>query len=144
MRAGLIAYVAGLALASLAPRPEVSVGVALAVIALSLFRVGGPGSGCRRKMTMLAGAVLLGIAWHLIWAGLRLDAQLAPELEGVDMRVGGVVRGLPRRFDEVQQFQFEIKQFDPNSKNPLKAAYCSTTMARRKFSPAGLTASKSG
>ena len=120
MRVGLIAYIAGLALACLTPRPEVSVGVALAVIALSIFRAAGPGSSCRRRMTMLAGAALLGFAWHLVWAGLRLDAQIAPELEGVDMRVGGIVRGLPRRFDEIQQFQFEIKQTDPDSKRAFK------------------------
>ncbi len=115
MRAGLIAYIAGLALASLAPRPEVSAGVVLAAVALSMFRGALRCGGFRRKSILLGGAVLVGIAWHLVWAGLRLDAQLAPELEGVDMRVSGIVRGLPRRFDEVQQFQFEIKQFDPNS-----------------------------
>ena len=112
MRAGLIAYIAGLTLASLTPRPEVAVGAALAVIALSMFWAAGPGSGLRRNTTTLAAAALLGFAWHLVWAGLRLDAQLPSELEGVDMQVSGIVRGLPRRFDEIQQFTFEIEQSD--------------------------------
>ncbi len=112
MRAGLIAYIAGLTLASLTPRPETAIGAALAVIALSMFGAAGPGSGLRRNTTTLAAAALLGFAWHVVWAGLRLDAQLPPELEGVDMQVSGIVRGLPRRFDEIQQFTFEIQQSD--------------------------------
>lgn len=117
MRAGLIAYIAGLTLASFTPRPEVAIGAALAVIALSMFLAAGPGSGLRRNTTTLAAAALLGVAWHLVWAGLRLDAQLPPELEGVDMQVSGIVRGLPRRFDEIQQFTFEIKQSDYGFEN---------------------------
>lgn len=112
MRAGLIAYIAGLTLASFTPRPEVAIGAALAVVALSMFWAAGSGSKLRRNTIMLAAAALLGVAWHLVWAGLRLDAQLPPELEGVDMQVSGIVRGLPRRFDEIQQFTFEIKQSD--------------------------------
>ena len=110
MRAGLIAYIVGLTLTSLAPRPEISAGAVVAVIALSLFWVAGKSRTLRRKVALLAAAALLGFAWHLVWAGMRLDAQLAPELEGRDMLVGGIVRGLPRRFDEIQQFTFEIRQ----------------------------------
>ena len=110
MRAGLIAYIAGLTLASFTPRPEVAIGAALAVVALSMFWAAGSGSKLRRNTITLAAAALLGFAWHLVWAGLRLDAQLPPELEGVDMQVSGIVRGLPRRFDEIQQFTFEIQQ----------------------------------
>ena len=117
MRAELIAYIAGLTLASLTPRPEVAVGAALVVIALSMFWAVGPGSGLKRNTTTLAAAALLGFAWHLVWAGLRLDAQLPPELEGVDMQVSGIVRGLPRRFDEIQQFTFEIQHSDHGFKN---------------------------
>ena len=112
MRAGLIAYIAGLTLASLTPRPEVAIGAVLAVVALSMFLATGPGSGLKRNTTTLAAAALLGFAWHLVWAGLRLDAQLPSELEGVDMQVSGIVRDLPRRFDEIQQFTFEIRQSD--------------------------------
>ncbi|MYG95485.1 MAG: DNA internalization-related competence protein ComEC/Rec2 [Gammaproteobacteria bacterium] len=112
MRAGLIAYIAGLTLASLTPRPEVSTGVVLAAVAVSMCWAASRSSGFRRKTTVLAAAALLGFAWHLVWAGSRLDAQLAPELEGRDMLVGGIVRGLPRRFDEIQQFTFEIRQSD--------------------------------
>ncbi|MXX06766.1 MAG: ComEC family competence protein, partial [Gammaproteobacteria bacterium] len=117
MRAGLIAYIAGLTLASLSPRPEVSAGVVLAAIALSMCWAARRSSGFRRKTTMLAAAALLGVAWHLVWAGIRLDAQLAPELEGRDMLVGGIVRGLPRRFDEIQQFTFEIRQSESGFEN---------------------------
>ena len=112
MRSGLIAYIAGLTLATWTPRPEFAVGAALAVVALSMFLAVGLGGGLRQKAILLAAAALLGFAWHQIWAGMRLDAQLAPELEGRDMRVGGIVRGLPRRFDEIQQFTFEIRQSD--------------------------------
>ena len=117
MRAGLIAYIAGLTLASFTPRPEVAIGAALAVVALSMFWAAGSGSKLRRNTTTLAAAALLGIAWHLVWAGLRLDAQLPSELEGVDMQVSGIVRGLPRRFDEIQQFTFEIEHSDHGFEN---------------------------
>ncbi|MYH86001.1 MAG: ComEC/Rec2 family competence protein, partial [Gammaproteobacteria bacterium] len=117
MRAGLIAYIAGLTLASLTPRPEVSAGVVLAAIAVSMCWAARRSGGFRRKTILLAAAALLGFAWHLLWAGLRLDAQLAPELEGRDMIVGGIVRGLPRRFDEIQQFTFEIRQSEAGFEN---------------------------
>ena len=116
MRAGLIAYIAGLTLASLTPRPEVLAGAVVAAIAVSMCWAARRSGGFRRKTTLLA-AALLGFAWHLIWAGMRLDAQLAPELEGRDMLVGGIVRGLPRRFDEIQQFTFEIRQSDSGFEN---------------------------
>lgn len=117
MRAGLIAYIAGLTLASLTPRPEVAIGAAFAVIALSMLWASGPVSRLTRNTTTLAAAALLGFAWHLVWAGLRLDAQLPSELEGVDMQVSGIVRGLPRRFDEIQQFTFEIEHSDHGFEN---------------------------
>lgn len=117
MRAGLIAYITGLTLASLTPRPEVAIGAAFAVIALSMLWASGPVSRLTRNTTTLAAAALFGFAWHLVWAGLRLDAQLPSELEGVDMQVSGIVRGLPRRFDEIQQFTFEIEHSDHGFEN---------------------------
>ncbi len=112
MRAGLIAYIAGLTLASLTPRPEAATGAALVAAGLVVSCVAGARRGSGRKPALLTGAALLGFAWHLIWAGTKLDARLEPELEGRDMRVAGVVRGLPRRFGEVQQFLFEIADSD--------------------------------
>ncbi len=117
MRAGLVAYIAGLTLASLTPRPEVWAGVVVAAIAVSMCWAVRQSGDLRRKATLLAGAALLGFAWHMVWAGLRLDAQLAPELEGRDMYVSGIVRGLPRRFDEIQQFTFEIEHSDSGFEN---------------------------
>ena len=110
MRTGLIAYIAGLALALLAPRPDVLAGLALAAPAMGFCIASRKGRGKWSKAALLAGCALFGFAWHLVWAGLRLDAQLGDELEGVDMLVTGTVRSLPRRFDEVQQFLFEIEQ----------------------------------
>ena len=111
MRAGLIAYIAGLVLATGVGRPEASAGLVIAGLALAAFAGARPGAPWRGACWLLSWA-LAGFAWHLAWAGLRLDRQLDPALEGVDMMVRGVVRDLPRRFGDVQQFVFEIEHSD--------------------------------
>ena len=110
MRTGLIAYIAGLALAAWAPRPDAGAALALMALVACLAWAARNGQGCWRRAGLLAAWALAGLAWHLLWAGLRLDRQLDSSLEGVDMEVTGIVRSLPRRFDETQRFQFEVEQ----------------------------------
>lgn len=109
MRAALIAYIAGLILAAWTKQPDEVTGLALALVASGIFLLACRGPGFSRKGTLLAGCALLGFAWHLVWAGARLDRQIGTELEGVDMEVTGTVRSLPRRYDDIQQFLFRIE-----------------------------------
>ncbi len=112
MRLGIIAYICGLSLASLTPRPEVWAGVTTVLLSLAFFGLAGKRRGVGARLACLAAAAMLGCGWHLLWAGARLDRQLPPALEGRDMQVRGIVRGLPRRFDEIQQFAFQIESSD--------------------------------
>ncbi len=118
MRAGLIAYVLGIVLAAWTTRPEAGAGIALAALAAAgvfatvrLDRLGRLSWRWRAACLLLICAAA-GFAWHLAWAGWRLDRQLDPSLEGVDMAVRGVVANLPRRFGEVQRFLFAIEASD--------------------------------
>lgn len=56
----------------------------------------------------LAGCFLLGLVWAMIFATARLHDGLAPELEGKDLLVEGVVLGLPQRFDHGWRFDLKI------------------------------------
>ncbi len=110
MRAGLIAYIAGLALGAWAPRPDAGAGQVLIATVAGLALAAGFQRGRLRRPGLLLACLLWGLAWHLVWAGARLDRQLDPGLEGVDMQVGGVVRSLPQRYDDYQQFLFRITE----------------------------------
>ena len=112
MRAALIAYIAGLVLAAASSQPQRISAIVLAALALCIVIFARNRPAFSRKAALLAGCALLGFAWHLNWAAARLDAQIGGALEGVDMWVTGTVRSLPRRFDEIQQFQFNIEQSD--------------------------------
>jgi len=118
MRAGLIAYVSGIVLAAWITRPEAAAGIALAGLVVAgvfaadrLDRAGRLGRRWRAAGLLLLCAAA-GFAWHLAWAGWRLDRQLDPGLEGVDMAVRGVVANLPRRFGDVQRFLFAVEGSD--------------------------------
>ena len=113
MRAGLIAYIAGLALAAWAPRPDAGAGQVLMATAAGLALAAGCLRGRLRRPGLLFACLLCGLAWHLVWAGERLDRQLAPDLEGVDMQASGVVCSLPRKYDDYQQFLFRITESGP-------------------------------
>ncbi len=110
MRAGLIAYIAGLALAAWAPHPDAGAGQVLLATAAGLALAAGFQRGRLRRPGLLLACLLWGLAWHLVWAGGRLDRQIDPGLEGVDMRVSGIVHSLPRRYDDYQQFLFRITE----------------------------------
>ncbi len=55
-------------------------------------------------------AILIGFAWGSMRADLRLDARLAHDLEGQDLRVVGTVRDLPRPDADATHFDFDIEQ----------------------------------
>ena len=59
---------------------------------------------------MLAGA---GFFYAAAWAQWRLTDRLAPQWEGVDLSVTGVVAGLPQAFERGVRFDFDVEQVEP-------------------------------
>ena len=59
------------------------------------------------KILRLPAAFALGFCWALGMAHLAMDDRLAPELEGRDLEVVGVVAGLPAAGERGLRFEFE-------------------------------------
>ena len=61
----------------------------------------------RKRLLCLPAALAIGFAWALGLAHLRLAERLAPELEGRDIEVVGIVAGLPAVGERSLRFEFE-------------------------------------
>lgn len=73
--------------------------------------------GRYRGAALALGAFGLGIAWAGAAAQLRLADALAPEHEGRDVALTGVVATLPQRFENGLRFEFDVE----NSSLPVPA-----------------------
>jgi competence protein ComEC len=122
--AGMGGWLGGLALqmqqSALVPGP---IDLALAVaggIALALGVITGGGAtdpGDRRAwrgalvpaLVIAAAAAALAFGTTGLRAGERLEARLAPDLEGRDLRIVGVVASLPQRSASGLRFEFEVE-----------------------------------
>ncbi|MBI5791857.1 MAG: DNA internalization-related competence protein ComEC/Rec2 [Rhodocyclales bacterium] len=63
---------------------------------------------------LLAGAAAcLGFAWAGGFAHLRLANELAPDLEGRDIELVGVVAGLPQELERGVRYEFDVEQAPP-------------------------------
>src|SRR5450756_584552 len=71
--------------------------------------------GVALAAALLANAVFAaaGFFYAAAWAQWRLADRLAPQWEGVDLAVTGVVAGLPQAFEGGVRFDFDIEQVDP-------------------------------
>ena len=63
--------------------------------------------GAWRRSLIVPAALACGFLWAAGQAHLRLADRLAPELEGVDLEVAGVVSGLPAAGERSLRFAFE-------------------------------------
>ena len=70
-----------------------------------------------KRFLWLPAALALGFCWALALAQLRLADRLAPELEGRDLEVVGVVSSLPAVGERSLRFEFELE----SSAEPLPA-----------------------
>src|SRR5512132_2625128 len=61
----------------------------------------------RRRFLYLPAAFAVGFCWALGLAHLKLADRLAPELEGRDIEVVGIVAGLPAVGERGLRFEFE-------------------------------------
>ncbi|HKY02398.1 MAG TPA: DNA internalization-related competence protein ComEC/Rec2 [Burkholderiales bacterium] len=65
-------------------------------------RIAGP-------MAFVGAGFLLGFAWAALYAHVRLADRLAPELEGRDIEITGVVASLPQPVERGVRFEFEVE-----------------------------------
>jgi competence protein ComEC len=66
----------------------------------------------RKRFLHIAAACALGFCWALGMAHLRLADRLAPDLEGRDIEVVGVVSSLPAQGERSIRFEFEPESAD--------------------------------
>src|SRR5487761_2164074 len=80
-------------------------GVAAALLFSAVF--------CRRlRAAVPVAALLLGIGWAAGMAQQRIADALPAANEGRDVRIIGVVSGLPQRFENGVRFDFSVEQAD--------------------------------
>src|SRR5882672_1029140 len=63
---------------------------------------------------------LLGFLWAAAFAHLRMDDRLAPQLEGRDLDVVGVVSSLPARMERGLRFELEVESAPNGERLPKK------------------------
>ena len=63
---------------------------------------------------------LVGFLWAAAFAHLRMDDWLAPQLEGRDLEVVGVVSSLPARMERGLRFEFEVESAPNGERLPKK------------------------
>ena len=66
-----------------------------------------------QRMLLLPAAFAIGFLWAAGNAHLRLGERLAPELEGRDLEVAGVVSSLPAATERGLRFEFELESAAP-------------------------------
>lgn len=66
-----------------------------------------------RRVLLVPAAFAVGFLWAAGAAQLRLAERLAPELEGRDLEITGVVSSLPAATERGVRFEFEIETRSP-------------------------------
>ena len=116
MSAALLAFAAGVLLlqqqAALPPLASLAaLPLALGGAALALARAArAPGARLPWLAALLACTTAAGFLWAATLAQLRLADRLAPELEGRDLSVTGVVAGLPASGERAVRFEFDLER----------------------------------
>jgi competence protein ComEC len=74
----------------------------------------------RLKRLVLPAALAIGFLWAAGWAHWRMADRLAPELEGRDITVLGVVASLPAIGERSVRFEFDVESAPGGEKLPRK------------------------
>jgi competence protein ComEC len=77
----------------------------------------------RRRILLVPLAFAAGFFWAAAVAHLRMADWLAPELEGRDLEVVGVVSGLPAVSERAVRFEFEVESAGPRLPGKLLLAW---------------------
>lgn len=113
MRTGMFAISAGIIWVGWWPEL-----VAWQVVALPLFiafafaRFLRPVCPSLAQAALVAGFLLVGVCWHLLQAGQRMDQRLPQSAEGRDMLVRGYVASIPQSRPTGQRFEFLVASGD--------------------------------
>src|SRR5258705_11918132 len=116
MTAACLAFALGAAL--LQWQPDLPSG-AWAVLLLPLGIL-----GWLKPRTLMLFTFALGFFWAALLAHHRMADWLAPELEGRDVRVGGVVAGLPASGERGRRFEPDVESADAPLPKKRRVAWC--------------------
>lgn len=107
----ILCFVAGVALLQVQPQlPERSLLLAaVPVLCVLLLRHEHPAWRSVRRIAWGVFAAGFGFFWASFQAGMRLGDELPPLWEGRDIRVIGVVAGLPQPFQRGLRFEFDVE-----------------------------------
>ncbi|HET7365899.1 MAG TPA: DNA internalization-related competence protein ComEC/Rec2 [Burkholderiales bacterium] len=76
--------------------------------------------GLRYRAALVVGAGAAGFFWAAACAQWRMSDWLAPELEGRDIAVVGVVSALPALMERAVRFEFDVESADSDQRLPGK------------------------
>ena len=118
MRLNILSFALGVCLLQQQPQlPPLVWALLLLPFLLLWWRLGPRAADGRGGMVavLLANAVFAGAGFFYAaaWAQWRLADRLAPQWEGVDLRVTGVVAGLPQALERGVRFDFDVEQVEP-------------------------------
>ena len=130
MRFNIIGFALGVCLLQQQPQlPPLAWAWLLAPAAVLCWRLSlRAATGRRVKFAaMLLANVIFAAAGYFYaaaWAHWRLAERLAPQWEGVDLGVTGVVAGLPQPFERGVRFDFDVEQVEPAAAPGRPGAPC--------------------
>jgi len=78
------------------------------------------GLACRKRRLIVPACFAVGFLWAAGWAHWRMADRLAPELEGRDIAVVGVVASLPALGERSLRFEFDVESVPGGEKLPRK------------------------
>jgi len=78
------------------------------------------GLACRKRRLIVPACFAVGFLWAAGWAHWRVADRLAPELEGRDIAVAGVVASLPALGERSLRFEFDVESVPGGEKLPRK------------------------
>lgn len=111
MRMSIPAFAAGVWLLQLqAALPAWNALAALAAVSAGLTLAACRSRGSWRRVLAGLAAALAGFAWAAAMGQVRLADALPEAHEGRDIRVTGVVAGLPQAYENGVRFEFEVEQ----------------------------------
>jgi competence protein ComEC len=124
MRIAILCFALGVWFLQLQPAlPDIGVLAALAAVAAGLTLAARRVPGRWRLAPACLAALLAGVAWAAAMGQWRLADRLPPENEGRDIRVTGVIAGLPQAYENGVRFEFEVEGADAAVPSRLSLAW---------------------
>jgi competence protein ComEC len=112
MRLNVLLFAAGVCLLQQqAQLPESPTAWLLAALGIAVLLPAPPGVLAHtRRIVVLAACCAAGYGWAALMAGVRLADALPAEWEGRDIRIEGVIAGLPQPSERSVRFEFDVER----------------------------------